>query len=133
MTSLHTALRLWLTLTMLAIGSQFFFAAAGAFGAMSYDTHKTVGGLLVLAGLVALALGTAIRRYIVPLAIGFVLLIVQYFLGRNGFQHPWLGALHGLNALAIAAVLGSTTGRAWGAARAARAAGPEPAPVGTPL
>jgi hypothetical protein len=84
---------------------------------MSYDTHKVIGGLLVVAGLVALALGLAARAYVVPLAIGFVLLIGQYILGHNGFAHPWLGALHGVNALAIAAVLGSTTGRAWQSSR----------------
>ncbi len=117
MTSLPAALRIWLTVTMLAIGSQFFFAAAGAFGAMSYDTHKAIGGLLVIAGLVALILGLAARAYVIPLAVGFVLLVLQYILGHNGLAHPWLGALHGLNALAIAAILGSTTGRAWQSAR----------------
>ncbi len=115
-----TALRVWLTLMTLAIGAQFFFAAAGAFGAMSYDTHKVLGSLLVGAGLVALVLGFLARTWLVPLGIGFVLLVVQELLGRNGFAHPWLGALHGLNALAIGGVFGSLTGRAWQAARTAR-------------
>jgi hypothetical protein len=117
MTRIQPLLRVWLTLMMVAIASQFFFAAAGTFGAMSFDAHKTIGSLLVLAGVVALALGLAVRSYAIPLAVGLVLLVIQVFLGRNGFAHPWLGALHGLVAVAIAAVFGSTTGRAWRAAR----------------
>jgi hypothetical protein len=113
----YSALRIWLTLMMVAIGTQFFFAAAGAFGATTYDTHKTIGSLLVLAGLVALLLSLAARSLIPPLAVGLVLLIVQALLGHDGFDHPWLGAVHGLNALGIGAVYGSTTGRAWQASR----------------
>jgi hypothetical protein len=119
-------LRIWLSVVMVAIAAQFFFAAAGAFGAMSYDTHKTLGSLIVVAGLIALLLAFAARFAIVPIAIAFVLLVVQLVLGRQGLDHPWLGALHGLNALAIAAVLGTTTGRAWQAFRAEKAA-PSPA------
>ena len=115
-------LRIWLSVVMVAIAAQFFFAAAGASGAMSYHTHKVLGSLIVVAGLVALALAFAARFAIVPIAIGFVLLVVQYVLGKNGLAHPWLGALHGLNALAIAALLGTTTGRAWQAFRAEKGA-----------
>src|ERR1700691_1109795 len=115
-------LRIWLSVMMVAIAAQFFFAAAGAFGAMSYDTHKTLGSLIVLAGLIALLLALAARLAIVPVAVGFVLLVVQYVLGKQGLHHPWLGALHGLNALAIAALLGTTTGRAWQAFRAEKVA-----------
>jgi hypothetical protein len=117
-------LRIWLSVMMIAIAAQFFFAAAGAFGAMSYDTHKTLGSLIVLGGLIALLLALWARLAIVPIAIAFVLLIVQFVLGKQGIDHPWLGALHGLNALAIAAVLGTTTGRAWQSARGGAAASP---------
>jgi hypothetical protein len=110
----QTALRGWLSLIMVGIAAQFFFAGAGAFGATSYDTHKTVGSLVVVAGLIAVPLAfAAARSWIRPLVIGAVLLVVQGILGSTGLHHPWLGALHGLNALAIAAVYGSTTGLAW--------------------
>jgi hypothetical protein len=107
------ALRVWLTLMMVGIAVQFFFAGAGAFGATSYSAHKTIGSLLVVAGLIAVPLAFATRSWIRPLVIGAVLLVVQAILGSTGLHHPWLGALHGLNALAIAAVYGSTTGLAW--------------------
>jgi hypothetical protein len=116
------ALRFWLTLMMLGIAAQFFFAGAGAFGATSYDTHKTIGSLLVVAGLIAVAIafaaGSTLRT---PLAIGAVLLILQAILGSTGLHHPWLGALHGLNALAIAGLYGSTTGALWKEARTVQA------------
>jgi uncharacterized membrane protein YccC len=115
------ALRIVLTVITLGIGVQFFFAGAGAFGATSYDTHKTIGSLLVLAAVLALALAFAARSSVVPVAIGLVLLILQAVLGHNGFAHPWLGAIHGANALAIGAVFGTLTGRKWQALRDASA------------
>jgi hypothetical protein len=117
MEALRVSLRILLSLMMLAIAAQFFFAAAGAFGATSYDTHKKIGAALVIAGLVALVVAAVTRSFVIPIAIGAALLVVQDVLGHYGFRHPWLGALHGLNALAIGAVFGSTTGRAWRAAR----------------
>jgi len=108
------ALRIWLSLIMVGIAAQFFFAGAGAFGATSYNAHKTIGSLLIVAGLIAVPLAfAAARSWLRPLVIGAVLLVVQGILGSTGLHHPWLGALHGLNALAIAAVYGSTTGLAW--------------------
>jgi hypothetical protein len=103
----------WLSLIMVGIATQFFFAGAGAFGATSYNAHKTIGSLLVVAGLIAVPLAFAAHSWIRPLVIGAVLLVVQAILGSTGLHHPWLGALHGLNALAIAGVYGSTTGLAW--------------------
>lgn len=120
--SATSAHRWLLTLIVAAIFLQFFLAGAGAFGATDYDLHTGIGMALVPAALLALGLAALASRHVPTTTVLLVLLVVQWVLGTVASeQEPWLGALHGLNALAVGAVAGTTTGRAWQQARTAGA------------
>jgi hypothetical protein len=110
---LVTVHRCWSTVMMLAFATQITLAARGAFGAGSYDAHEMLGSFLIIGGFVALLLTLVLKRYRIVTAIGVLLLIVQAVLGGMGMNHPWMGELHGLNAVLVIGVWGSTTGRAW--------------------
>jgi lysylphosphatidylglycerol synthetase-like protein (DUF2156 family) len=107
-------------LTMALIATQFFLAGAGAFGATSFDAHKTVGDVLVLVVLVGLVVAALARRFAVHAAILVALAIVQLVLGVLGSDEPWVGAFHGINALAVMAAGGTLARKAF--ERPARAA-----------
>ena len=49
--------------TALLVATQFFLAGAGAFGATSFDAHKTVGSILVLVALLVLLAAALARRF----------------------------------------------------------------------
>lgn len=97
---------LGLTWVMLAaIVAQFFFAGLGAFGATTYDLHRTNGYLIVLGALLLLLLALAgwLGRARVGLsALLFGLTIVQVVLATS--VPPAFAALHPVNALAILGV-----------------------------
>ncbi len=115
-----TAHRVLVTLIVWGIVAQFVLAGAGAFGATSFSLHKTLGTALAAASLAALALVAVGRAHLRLTALLAALLVLQAILGRLGSdQEPWLGAVHGLNALAVMAAAGILTRRAWEAARAA--------------
>ena len=112
-------------LTMALIATQFFLAGAGAFGATSFDAHKTVGSVLVLVVVVAVLVAALARRFVVHAAVLLGLTILQLVLGTIGADEPWIGAFHGLNALAVMGA-GGTLARKTFAGREP-ASGPRPA------
>jgi hypothetical protein len=116
------AQRLVASLTALLVVSQFFLAGAGAFGATSFDAHRTVGSVAALAGLLGLLLAALNRRHVRHSAAVAGLLILQSILGTLGGDEPWVGALHGLNAIAVMGAAGSLAQANWEPVRKARAA-----------
>jgi hypothetical protein len=112
----------WLmTLIMAGVVVQFFLAGAGAFGATDFDVHRIIGDALVAVAAVAFSFAAAARRHRRATLIVLVLLALQIVLALVATDSErWVGALHGLNALAIGAVAGSLTGRLWYEARAGR-------------
>jgi hypothetical protein len=116
------AQRLVASLTALMIVSQFFFAGAGAFGATSFDAHRTIGSLAILVALVGLVLALLTRRHRGHSAALVGLLVLQALLGDFGGDEPWVGAVHGLNAIAVMGAAGTLAQANWAPVRAARAA-----------
>jgi hypothetical protein len=100
-------------LTMALIATQFFLAGAGAFGATSFDAHKTVGSVLVLVVLMAVLVAALARRFVVHAAVLLGLTILQLVLGSVGADEPWVGAFHGLNALAVMGAGGTLARKAF--------------------
>ena len=119
---LALAQRLVASLTALMVVSQFFLAGAGAFGATSFDAHRTVGSLAVLVALLGLLLAALTRRHRGHSAAVVGLLVLQALLGSVGGDEPWVGALHGLNAIAVMGAAGTLAQANWAPVRAARAA-----------
>jgi hypothetical protein len=119
---LALAQRLVASLTALMIVSQFFFAGAGAFGARSFDPHRTIGSLLVLVALAGLLLALLTRRHRGHTAAVLGLLVLQALLGMFGGDEPWIGALHGLNAIAVMGAAGTLAQANWAPVRAVRTA-----------
>jgi hypothetical protein len=116
------AQRLLSSLTALMVVSQFFFAGAGAFGATSFDTHRTIGSLVLVVALLGLILAVPTGRHRGHTAAVFGLLVLQAALGALGGDEPWVGALHGLNAIAAMGAAGTLAQANWAPVRAARAA-----------
>jgi hypothetical protein len=110
--------RLVASLTALIVVSQFFLAGAGAFGATSFDAHRTIGSLAVVVALVGLVVAALTRRHLGHTAAVFGLLVLQAVLGSLGGDEPWIGALHGLNAIAVMGAAGSLAQANWAPARA---------------
>jgi hypothetical protein len=101
------------TLAMALIAAQFFLAGAGAFGATSFDAHKSVGSVLVLVVLLGLLVAALVRRHVAHAAIFLGVTVLQLVLGTVGSDEPWVGAFHGLNALAVMGVGGTLARKAW--------------------
>ena len=116
--------RLLALLIVVGVASQFFLAAAGAFGATSYSSHKAVGYALVIAALVALVVSLAARRHVLPSLMLVAAAVVQVVLGGLGTSSSsWFGAFHGLNALVVMGTAGNL------ARRTARGQSARPAPL----
>ena len=98
------AYRLVAALTLVGVAVQVFLAGAGAFGATSYDAHKTLGIVLVVAGGLGLVLAALSRRQPARAVALELALLVQLLFGHLGVDHPWFGAFHGLLAIAVAAL-----------------------------
>jgi len=98
---------------MALIATQFFLAGAGAFGATSFDAHKTVGSTLVLVVLLGLVVTALARRHVVHAAILVGVTVLQAVLGSLGADTPWIGAFHGLNALVVLAAAGTLARKAF--------------------
>ncbi len=113
----------WLFVGALAL--QFFFAGAGAFGAADWSVHEGYGYALTLAAVLLLGVAVAARRLIPLTGAVAALMVVQLVLANVGDEFEWLGALHGLNALAVFGVALMTALRAQ---RVTIAAGGEAAP-----
>jgi hypothetical protein len=116
------AQRLVASLTALMVVSQFFFAGAGAFGATSFDAHRTIGSLAILVALVGLVLALLTRRHRGHSAALVGLLVLQALLGDFGGDEPWVGAVHGLNAIAVMGAAGTLAQANWAPVRAVRTA-----------
>jgi heme A synthase len=83
---------------------EFFLAGAGAFGATSFHSHRVVGVVLLAGAVIVLVVAAASRRN-TRIALGLAVLVgAQVLLGHLGQTHPWIGAVHGLTAAAVAAV-----------------------------
>jgi hypothetical protein len=100
-------------LTIALIATQFFLAGAGAFGATSFDAHKTVGSVLVLVVLLAVIVAAVARRFVVHALALLGVTILQLVLGSVGADEPWVGAFHGLNALAVMGAGGTFARKAF--------------------
>jgi hypothetical protein len=110
------------SLAMALIAVQFFLAGAGAFGATSFEAHKTVGSVLVLVALAGLIAAALARRLVGHAALFLAVTVLQLVLGTIGADDPWVGAFHGLNAVVVMGVGGTLARRAWdGPAKAASA------------
>jgi hypothetical protein len=104
--------RLLALLIVAVVAAQFFLAAAGAFRAISYSAHETVGYTLAAAALVAVLVALLVRRYLLPSLLLLVALFVQVGLGSLGTSSSsWFGAFHGLNALLVMATAGNLARR----------------------
>jgi hypothetical protein len=112
------------SLSMALVVAQFFLAGAGAFGATSFDAHKTVGSALVLVVLLGLLVAALVRRHVAHAAIFFAVTLLQLVLGTVGSDEPWVGAFHGLNAIAVMGAGGTFAQKAWG-----RGAAPDARPA----
>src|SRR3954469_13352131 len=110
---LPLAQRLAASLTALLVVSQFFLAGAGAFGATSFDLHRTVGSAAIVVALLGLALAALNRRHVGHSAAVAGLLVLQLVLGVLGGDEPWIGALHGLNAIAVMGAAGRLAQANW--------------------
>jgi uncharacterized protein DUF6220 len=102
------------SLAMALVVTQFFLAGAGAFGATSFDVHKTVGSVLVLVVLLGLLAAALARRHVAHAAIFLGVTVLQLVLGTVGADEPWVGAFHGLNALAVMGAGGTYAQKVWG-------------------
>lgn len=134
---MRTAFRLVASLTALAVVVQIGFAGYGAFNAIDkaddagsitkksiengFDPHGVVGSLIVLLMVVLLVVALVGRIRIRTAAILLALGVVQMLLAWGASGAAWVGFLHGINALAIAAVAGSLAGAEWREARVASA------------
>jgi len=101
------------SLAMALVAAQFFLAGAGAFGATSFDAHKTVGSVLVLIALLGLLAAALARRFVTHAALFLGVTVLQFVLGTLGADTPWIGAFHGLNALVVMGVGGALARRVW--------------------
>src|SRR3954451_8166283 len=90
---------------LVAVGVQFFLAGAGVFGAHDFKPHENLGGMLELAALVLVLLSLAWRPgwdTVGMTVLLLVLCVVQHPLAEAQDDHPWIAALHPVNALLIA-------------------------------
>ncbi len=95
--------QIWLTwLFLAALAVQFFFAGAGAFGATGWDLHEVFGFFLTIASVALLVVAAIARRLLVLSAAVVALMVVQLLLANLGQDaSPWVGAIHGVNALVV--------------------------------
>ena len=111
---LVAAQRALASLSMALVLTQFFLAGAGAFGATSFDAHRSVGSVLVVVVLLGLLVAALVRRHVAHAAIFLGVTVLQLVLGTLGSDEPWVGALHGLNAIAVLGAGGTLAQKAWG-------------------
>jgi hypothetical protein len=108
-------------LVFLAVLVQIGFAGYGAF-AVAKDTdggtvnedrfedvfgmHAGFGYLVVLLGLILLVVSLIARHRVKHTLILFGLLVLQVILAWIGFEVPWIGFFHPINAMAVAGLSG---------------------------
>lgn len=109
------SLQRWLA-SLIAFGvvAQFFLAGAGAFAATGFGAHRSLGWALLLASVLELVVALTAARLVRRSAILVVLVVIQAALGVLGSDtQAWFGALHAVNALAVAATAGVLARQAW--------------------
>jgi hypothetical protein len=72
----------------------------------AFGAHAGFGYLVILLGLIALIVALVARHRIKHAAILFGLLVLQLLLAWFGFESPFIGFFHPINALVIFAVSG---------------------------
>jgi hypothetical protein len=131
MNAFRTVYRFWISILAVAVLVQIAFAGYGAFYATEkvhdatidestfedgFGLHTGFGYLILLGVLLAVIIALLARpgKRTVLLTVGaFGLIIVQVLLAWTGGTFPAVGALHALNALVIAGLLGSLAGQEW--------------------
>jgi len=116
----------WLiTIFVVCIVIQFFFAASGAFGEKvgvaledqsSWDAHRTFGLVLVAVGILLLVVCLAWwseRIWLLATFLLALLTFIQPILSGFGDDSRWVGAFHGANAGLILLLSGWLAYRAW--------------------
>ena len=108
-------------LVFLAVIVQIGFAGYGAFsvakdtdgGTVNEDRfedvfgmHAGFGYLVVLLGLILLVVSLVARHRVKHTLILFGLLVLQVILAWIGFEVPWVGFFHPINAMVIAGLIG---------------------------
>ncbi len=149
MSAFRTVYRFWISILAVAVLVQIAFAGYGAFYATEkvhdasidedifeegFGFHIGFGYLILLGVLLAVIIALLARpgKRTVLLTVGaFGLVILQILLAWTGGTVPAVGALHALNALLIAGLLGSLAAQEWrmhkmGGGMVAR---PEPPPA----
>ena len=108
-------------LMLVALGVQFFLAGAGAFAAESWDPHALLGFWLAIGSIVLLVLTLLARLRVLPALVLVALMVLQAVLGVLGSEEePWIGAVHGANAVAVTGVAYTLAHRSALARRADR-------------
>ena len=112
----------------LAVIVQIGFAGYGAFSVANdvdggvvnedrfednFGLHAGFGYLVILLGLVLLVVALIGRHRIKHSLILFGLLVVQLFLAWFGFEVPWIGFFHPINAVLIAGLTGMLAVTEW--------------------
>jgi hypothetical protein len=112
----------------LAILVQIGFAGYGAFAVAGdvdggtvneerfedvFGLHAGFGYLVVLIGLILLIVSLIGRIRVKHTLILFVLLIVQVLLAWFGFEVPWIGFFHPINAVVVTGLAGYLTVSEW--------------------
>lgn len=149
MSAFRTVYRFWISILAVAVLVQIAFAGYGAFYATDkvhdatidestfedgFGLHIGFGYLILLGVLLAVIIALLARpgKKTVLLTVGaFGLVILQIVLAWTGGTVPAVGALHALNALVIAGLLGSLAGQEWRMKRmgGGMSARPEPPPA----
>jgi hypothetical protein len=108
-------------LTFLAVIVQIGFAGYGAFSVAKdtdggvvdedrfedvFGMHAGFGYLVILLGLILLVVALIARHRVKHTLILFGLLILQLLLAWFGFEVPWIGFFHPINAMVIAGLTG---------------------------
>jgi hypothetical protein len=78
-----------------------------------FGLHAGFGYLVILLGLILLVVALVARHRVKHSAILFGLLIVQMLLAWFGFEVPWIGFFHPVNALLIAGLSGMLAMTEW--------------------
>jgi len=115
--------RLLITLIALGCVVQFYLAGRGVFGIRgtaslgdqsSLDPHRTLGNIIAVAAIVALALALVLwdKRLIASMLVLAVLASAVQRLTTTT-EHPWIAGLHAVSGVAILGLAGSSAFRAW--------------------
>jgi hypothetical protein len=149
MSAFRTVYRFWISILAVAVLVQIAFAGYGAFYATEkvhdasidestfedgFGLHTGFGYLILLGVLLAVIIALLARpgKRTVLLTVGALgLMIVQVLLAWTGGTIPAVGALHPVNALLIAGLLGSLAAQEWRMTRmgGGMSARPEPPPA----